>query len=376
MEKRLDLVSSIHSALKSVPVVALLGPRQSGKTTLARMIAKGHRVHFFDLEDPTDLSRLDSPKLALQDLEGLVVIDEIQRRPELFPVLRVLVDRPKSKTRFLILGSASQHLIRQSTETLAGRIRYIEISPFSIFEIKDSETLWERGGFPRSYLAKTKKESWSWRQSYVQTFLEKDIPQLGITIPALTLRKFWMMLAHYHGNIFNASEIGRSLQITNKQIQRYLDILSGTFMMRQLPPWHENLDKRQVKSPKIYFRDSGIFHYLSGITDLKALHSHPKLGASWEGFALENVIRKRLTDSENFYFWATHSQAELDLLWVRGNERIGFEFKHTDSPKITKSMLIAMQDLKLSKLFIVIPGRHDFLLKNKIRVVGLEDLNF
>lgn len=375
-QDRSDHLNNIKAALRTHSVVALLGPRQCGKTTLARMYSKNISVHFFDLEDPTDLSRLDDPKLALQDLEGLIVIDEIQRKPDLFTVLRVLVDRPKNRARFLILGSASRDLIHQSTETLAGRIRYLEIAPFSTLEVSDHQKLWDRGGFPRSYLAKSKKDSWIWRQSYVQTFLEKDIPQLGINIPAVTLRKFWMMLAHYHGNIFNASEIGRSLQITNKPIQRYLDILSGTFMIRQLAPWHENISKRQVKSPKIYFRDSGIFHYFAGISDFQALQSHPKLGASWEGFALENIIQKRLTESENFYYWATQSHAEIDLLWMRGRERIGFEFKYTDSPKVTKSMLIAMEDLKLSKLYVVVPGRHDFPLKSKIKVVGLEDLSF
>lgn len=371
---RKTYLNEMRDAFRTHSVLALLGPRQCGKTTLARMFAKNKTHVFFDLENPTDLANLSNPKLALEDLKGLIVIDEIQRRPDLFPVLRALVDRSKKNTRFLILGSASRDLIKQGSETLAGRIRYIELSPFSKFEVKDSQKLWVQGGFPSSYLAKSSKDSWQWRQSYIQTFLEKDIPQLGITIPANTLRRFWMMLAHYHGNLFNASEIGQSLQITDKPIRRYLDILTGTFMVRQLQPWFENIGKRQIKSPKIYIRDTGILHYLLGVMNRKDLTSHPKLGFSWEGFALETVMRATPAESENFYFWATQSRAELDLLWVRGNRRIGFEFKFTDSPKITKSMTIALEDLKLSQMIIIIPGKHAFKLNQKITVMGLDNM--
>lgn len=375
MIERPYYLAAIDSAFKSQKVVAFLGPRQCGKTTLARNYSLSKRAAFFDLEDVTDLAKLEAPKLALEPLEGLVIIDEIQRRPDLFPTLRVLADRPKSKARFLILGSASRELIKQSSETLAGRIQYIELTPFSLFEVDNVKRLWERGGFPKSFLAQSAGQSWKWRESFVRTFLEQDIPQLGIRIPSQTLRRFWTMLAHYHGQTFNASEIGRSLQITDKPMQRYLDILTGTFMIRQLQPWHENLGKRQVKSPKIYFRDSGLFHYLMGLPHIKSLQSHPKLGASWEGFALESVIRESHDDPLNFYFWATQGHSELDLFWIQGSKRVGFEFKYTDAPKVTKSMEIAIQDLGLSKIWVIIPGKHQFKLRPKIQVLGLENIS-
>lgn len=369
--KRLKIIQQIDAIFEIHSVCAILGPRQCGKSTLANMYATAHPVvHFFDLEDPTDLARLSNPKLALQELDGLIIIDEIQRIPELFPVIRVLVDKHKKK--FLILGSASRDLIHQSSETLAGRISYIELTPFSLTETLEFKNLWLRGGFPLSYLATTDKSSLLWRKSYIMTFLERDIPNLGIKIPAETMRRFWMMLTHVHGNIFNASELGRSLGYSDTTIKYYLDILVGTFMVRRLSPWFENINKRQVKSPKIYLRDSGILHALIGINNYDELITNPKLGASWEGLAIEEIIRYHGADADNCYFWATHNSAELDLLIVNGDKKMGFEVKYTDSPKVTKSMQIALHDLKLDSLVVIIPGKYNFLLTEQIRVIGLE----
>lgn len=369
--QRNQYLNAIDEAFSVNPICAILGPRQCGKSTLANMYASTKQeVHVFDLEDQTDLARLANPKLALAELKGLIIIDEIQKQPDLFPILRVLVD--KFKQQFLILGSASVELIRQSSESLAGRISYIELTPFSAIEIKDINTLWVRGGFPRSYLAKTNVISNAWRKAYISTFLERDIPNLGINVPTATMRRFWMMLAHVHGNLFNASEIGRSLGYSDTTIKRYLDILVGTFMIRRLNPWFENISKRQVKSPKIYFRDSGILHTLMGINDYQSLNTNPKLGALWEGFALEEVIRYHRVDQDACYFWATHNNAELDLLIVIDGKKYGFEFKFTDSPKITPSMQIALQDLNLEYLTVITPGMQSFLLSETIKVIGLE----
>lgn len=362
---QIDFQFSIHS------VCALLGPRQVGKTTLARKYSQKHpEVHFFDLENPIDLGRLENPMLALTSIEAdLIVIDEIQRRPELFPVLRVLVDEKPRK--FLILGSASRDLLKQSSETLAGRIGYIELPPFSITETKEDKKLWLRGGFPRSYLASTYEQSYAWRHSYIATFLERDIPSLGFNIPPLLMRKLWMMVAHYHGQILNASDIGNSLSLSHHTIKKYIDILAGTFMIRLLPPWFENISKRQVKSPKIYVRDSGLLHALFGIQNEKELYVNPKLGASWEGFALEEIIKEYHATNEECYFWATQGGAELDLLIIKNGKRIGFEFKHTDVPKVTPSMRIALETLKLDHLYAVFPyTRHPFPLAEKITARG------
>ena len=365
---RLDQAFSIS------PIVAILGPRQCGKTTLARQYLEhqGTRTTFFDLEDVTDLARLDTPKLALQNLEGIVVIDEIQRRPELFPTLRVLADRPNAVAKFLILGSASRDLIRQSSETLAGRITSLELSPFSISETGQTEKLWLRGGFPRSFLADTEEQSVGWRRSYISTYLERDVPQLGIRVPAVALRRFWMMLAHYHSQVFNASEIAKSLGVSDKTVRHYLDILSGTFMVRQLQPWFENLKKRQIKASKIYFKDSGIFHSLIGIEDAAMLTRHPKLGASWEGFALEEVARKLDLLPEEIFFWGVHGLAELDLFAIRKGRRLGFEIKYTDAPRVTASIRTAIDALKLDEMTIVFPGTADFDLGHGVRARGLE----
>lgn len=372
--KRDLYLKEIDARFRVHPVTALLGPRQVGKTTLARMyLETNHKESvFFDLENPMDLARLEQPMLAFSRAQGtLIVIDEIQRRPDLFPILRVLVDQEKGKRKYLILGSASRDLIRQSSETLAGRIGYLELTPFSLVEVDDRDRLWLRGGYPRSYLASTDSDSYLWRQSYVTTFLEMDIPNLGIQIPPQQLRRFWLMLAHYHGQIFNASELGRSFGVSDHTIKRYLDILVGTFMVRLLQPWHENLAKRQVKSPKIYLRDSGILNALLGIGDRSMLDVYPKLGALWEGFALEEITRRYQASPQECYFWATQGGAELDLLIIKDGKRIGFEFKYVDQPKITPSMRIASADLKLDHLYVVFPGTGEFPLDETITALGL-----
>jgi hypothetical protein len=380
--QRQQFISRISDYFQVAKVVALLGPRQSGKTTLARQFAASgvtrfnEALNYFDLEDPAQLERLATPRLALENLTGLVVIDEIQHRPDLFPILRVLTDRERNPAQFLVLGSASRDLIRQGSETLAGRIGFVEVTPFSLEETgsEATDTLWLRGGFPLSFLATSDEASWLWRESYLKTFLERDIPSLGIQIPAATLRRFWMMLAHYQGQQFNASELGKSLGVADTTVRRYLDILTGTFMVRCLTPWFENIKKRQIKTPKIYFRDSGILHRLLGIPGLEQMVTHPKLGASWEGFALEQVIRASGVGEEDTYYWGVHNQAELDLLLFRKGQRLGFEVKYTDTPKLTASQRTAIEHLKLDSLMIVCPGTASYPLAEKIQVRGLGHL--
>ncbi len=369
-------LEQIKKAYRTHPIVAILGPRQCGKTTLSRLFIDEHQgpSHTFDLEDPADVEILKNPKTVLDPLDGLIILDEVQRVPDLFTTLRVLADQPDANRKFLILGSASKDLLRQSSESLAGRIAYIELPPFSLFEASDAQKLWIRGGFPKSYLAEKLDDSIYWRKQYVATFLERDIPNLGIQIPPSSLRRFWMMLAHYHGQVFNASEIGQSLGISDTTVRQYLDILSGTFMVRQLTPWLVNTKKRQVKTPKIYFRDSGIFHTLSGITDYKALLHHPKLGASWEGFALEEIIRYNRADPEDCFFWGVHNQGELDLLIAKDGKKLGFEFKYSDAPKLTQSMKTALQELELDSLEIIYPGKKDYELAPNIKVKSLDSI--
>jgi uncharacterized protein len=376
---RKHFIERILDQLQVAKVVALLGPRQSGKTTLARQFAASgaepfyQDLNYFDLEDPAHLERLATPKLALGQLVGLVVIDEIQHRPDLFPILRVLADRENNPARFLVLGSASRDLIRQGAETLAGRIAFVEVTPFSLVETgpDSTDTLWLRGGFPPSFLAASGESSWLWREAYVKTFLERDIPALGIQIPAATLRRFWMMLAHYHGQQFNASELGKSLGTADTTVTRYLDLLTGTFMVRRLTPWFENIKKRQLKTPKIYFRDSGILHRLLGMASMEQMVTHPKLGASWEGFALEQVIRASGVSEEEVYYWGVHNQAELDLLLFRNGKRLGFEVKYTDTPKVSSSQRAALETLRLDSLTIVCPGSANYPLDDRIQVRGL-----
>lgn len=373
--KRERYFQAIEQQFKIHSVCALLGPRQVGKTTLARMYVDKYfadKVAFFDLENPLDLARLENPMLTFSAItEPIIVIDEVQLRPDLFTILRVVVDELPNNRKFLILGSASRDLIKQSSETLAGRIGYVELPPFSLFEVDDVSKLWLRGGFPRSYLAQNDNDSYVWRQEYIRTFLERDIPNLGFSIPPAQLRRFWIMLAHYHGQTINFSEIARSLMISDNTVRKYLDILVGTFMIRILLPWFENIAKRQVKSPKMYFRDSGIFHALLGLSTKEQLETYPKLGASWEGFALEEIIRFLQGSQEEFFFWATQADAELDLLLFTKGKRLGFEFKYTDAPKTTKSMHSALNDLALDRLFIIYPGDQVFPLTEKITACGL-----
>jgi uncharacterized protein len=366
--------SAIKSALRRSRVVVLSGPRQSGKTTLAREFLDEESINYFDLEDPTSLARLDEPMTALQGLEGLVVIDEIQRRPDLFPVLRVLADRKNAPARFLILGSASGDLLRQSSESLAGRIERIQLGGFSIPELgTDSlDKLWLRGGFPLSYLAQTEQDSIAWRKSFAQTLLERDLPQWGVRVPAATLQRFWTMLAHYHAQTWNSAEPARALGVSQTATLHYLDLLTDAFMIRQLQPWHANLKKRQVKAPKLYVRDSGLLHSLLGIETPKALHTHPKLGASWEGFAIEQILANEAHDEA--YFWATHQGAEIDLILRRGDKLFGVEFKRADAPRITPSIRIALDDLKLERVAIIYPGVKRYPLSDKVEAVPLAQL--
>lgn len=364
-------IEQIRDALRRSRVVALLGPRQCGKTTLARQFVPVESLNYFDLEDPVSLARLVQPDSALRPLQGLVVIDEIQHRPELFPLLRVLADRQPLPARFLILGSASPELLKQSSESLAGRLETIAIEGFSLSDVgaKAQSKHWVRGGFPLSYTAPREVDSASWRRQFLQTFLERDIPQLGIQIPALALRRFWTMLAHYHAQIWNGAELARALAVSEATVRRYLDLMTGVFMLRQLPPWFENLGKRQVKAPKVYVRDSGLLHSLLGIPDLRSLEFHPKVGASWEGYAVEEVLKALRPDDA--YFWATHQGAELDLLLFKQGYRLGVECKRMDAPTMTPSMRIALEDLKLDRLLVVYPGTIRYPISDKVEAIPL-----
>lgn len=377
MLRRTLHLDRVKQLLKQFPVVAILGARQVGKTTLAGEVQRGWKQrHAFDLESPADLGRLADPDLALRPLKGLVVLDEIQRKPDLFPLLRVLADRRPIRTRFLILGSASPEMLRQGNESLAGRIAYYPLDGFSLQEVgvANHEKLWLRGGFPDSYLASSNPRSVAWRQQFVSTFLERDIPQLGIQVGAATLRRFWTMLAHYHGQVWNASEFGRSFGVADNTVRNYLDILTSAFVVRQLQPWHENLKKRQVKSPKVYLSDSGILHSLLGLNNKADVEAYPKLGASWEGFVIAQVVSRLYVQPQECFFWATHAGAELDFLVVRGKKRWGFEVKRTSAPAITPSMRTAMTDLKLQRLFVVHAGQHSFDMAKNIRAIALPHL--
>jgi len=374
MIPRPEPIRQIESSFKVHPVTALLGPRQCGKTTLARFIAGQEPATFFDLENPIDIQRLTAPMQALKDLSGLVILDEIQRKPKLFELLRVLVDRPGQDARFLILGSASPGMIKGASESLAGRIGFVDLGGFNLWEVDDQlrNHLWMRGGFPRAFLADSEADSNHWRENFIRTFLERDIPQLGITIAAETLRRFWTMVAHYHGQVWNAAEFARALGTAQNTARRYLDILSGAYMVRVLPPWFENLKKRQVKSPKIYLRDSGLMHSLLQIPTLSDLQGHPKIGASWEGFALEQIIHA--FNTRDAYFWSTHAGAELDLMITVNGKRHGFEFKYADAPGTNRSMRIAIEDLSLKHLWIIYPGNQTYSLDSKITVIPLETI--
>ncbi len=374
MIERSALRDRVLQALGRSPVVAILGPRQCGKTTLAREVARGRRSDTFDLEDAADRDRLGNPRLALEGASGLVVIDEVQRRPELFETLRVLVDRPGRRARFLLLGSASLDLVRGVSESLAGRIAFVDIGGFDLGEVGAirHRRLWLRGAFPRAYLATSDSRSMAWRADFVRTFLERDLSRLGIGISPESLERFWNMVAHFHGGIWNAADFARSLGTSEPTARRYLDVLGGTFLVRILPPWHENIAKRQVKAPKVYLRDSGLLHTLLGLETFRELTRHSKLGASWEGFALEQVLS--VAGQTEAYFWGTHAGAELDLLLHRRGRRWGFEMKYSDVPQVTRSMRIAMEDLRLERLWIVHPGAKSYPLDRGIEALGIADV--
>ena len=363
---------TIDARLGANPAVVLLGPRQCGKTTLARQLARQHATDaWFDLENPADLARLEQPVLALSSLRGLVVIDEVQRRPELFPVLRMLLDRKPVRTRFLLLGSAAPELLRQKSETLAGRIATVEMSGFTLGELgpRDASRLWLRGGFPRALLGRSERESLLWREDFVRTFLERDLAQLGVRVPAPTMRRFWMMLAHYSGGIWNGSEIGRSLGEAHTTVRRHLETLAGALVVRVLEPWFENIGKRQTKAPKVYVRDSGLLHALLGIGNQRDLEGHPKVGGSWEGFVIEQLLARHAHTAA--YYWRTQAGAELDLLLFVGNKRVGIEIKRADAPRMTPSMGSALDDLQLDRLFVVYPGSTRYALARNVEAISL-----
>lgn len=376
--QRHEWTRRVLDRLSANPVVALLGARQVGKTTLAAQVArawKGPSTRF-DLENPEHLRWLEEPLAALEPFRGLVVLDEVQRRPDLFPVLRVLADRPRRPARFLVLGSASPDLLRQSSESLAGRIHYLQVTGFGLDEVGTSKLgrLWLRGRFPRAYLARSDAESFQWRKDFVQTFLERDLAQLGFRTPSSTLFRFWSMLAHYHATLWNGSELARAFGVSEHAVRHYLDVLGSTFMLRVLPPWHNNLGKRLVKSPKVYVSDSGLVHALLGLRTRDDLTHHPKVGASWEGFVLEELVRHLGAKSDECFFWRTHQGAELDLLVVRGSTRRGFEIKHSRSPELTRSLSIARADLRLDRIDVVHAGSETYTLGRGIRAVAAADM--
>ncbi len=371
MLQRPQLLARLRAGLRTRPAVALLGPRQCGKTTVARQLAGTSKSTYFDLENPIDLARLSEPMTALEALRGLIVIDEVQRHPDLFPILRVLSDRKPIRARFLILGSASPELLRQSSETLAGRVAIVEMAGFTLEEVNrpDLDRLWLRGGFPRSFLARTEAASTAWREDFIRTFLERDLAQLGVQVPSGTMRRFWTMTAHCSGGIWNGSEIGRSLGEAHTTVRRHLDTLSGALVVRVLEPWFENVGKRLVKSPKVYIRDSGLLHTLLGVGDRRQLDGHPKVGGSWEGFIIEQLLAA--LPKAKAYYWRTQAGAELDLLLFLNGRRIGIEIKRADAPKMTPSMGSALEDLNLHRLWVVYPGSVRYTLRPKVEVMSL-----
>ena len=374
MINRPKYLEKLSTGIRRSPITALLGPRQCGKTTLARFFASDKNAVYFDLESQPDLNRLQNPELVLSSLSGLVVIDEIQVLPQLFNVLRVVVDRPGNEAKFVILGSASPHIIKNVSETLAGRVEFIELNSLNLWDvgIECKEKLWIRGGFPPSFLAGSDEDSIAWREGFIKTFLERDIPQMGISIPSAAMRRFWTMLANYHGQIWNASDFARSMGLSDKTVRSYLDILTGTYMIRQLQPWYENIKKRQVKAPKIYLRDAGLLHNLLNLPDLHTLRAHPRIGASWEGFCIEQIVQ--VVEPQQAYFWSTHSGPEIDLFFIHHSKRYGVEIKFSETPKITKSLLAAIHDLKLEHAWIVYPGKEQYPVHEKITVIPLKNI--
>lgn len=372
MIHRTSRIRRIEQALQRSPVVLLSGPRQCGKTTIAREFVSLHTLNYFDCEDPRSLARLDEPMTALSDLRGIVLIDEVQRRPDLFPVLRVLADRHDAEATFLVLGSASGSLLRQTSESLAGRLELVAMQGFVLGEIEESDTdkLWLRGGFPRSFLAANDDDSWMWRKQFVTTLMERDLPSWGVRVASSTLMRFWQMIAHYHGQIWNAAEIARSMGLSEPTVRSYLDIMTDALIVRQLQPYHVNIGKRQVKSPKIYVRDSGLLHQLLGIRTQYDLLHHPKLGASWEGWIIENILSNIEPDA--YWFWATHAGAEIDLVVELHGKRIGIECKRTDNPRITPSVRQAFSDLKLDEVIIVYSGPTIFPLAPNVHAMPVQ----
>ena len=371
MIAREDHLTRVRLLLREFPVVALLGARQVGKTTLARQLAEAHHdpVSWFDLEDPADLARLEDPGLELRPLQGLVVLDEIHRLPGVFELLRVLVDRPGPPARFLVLGSASPELLRQTSESLAGRVAFHELDGFNLTEVDDLQNLWLRGGFPRSYLAQSEAASRRWRDAFVRTLLSRDLPGLGNTIPSPTLSRFWTMLAHWHGQVWNGAEFGRAFGVAHTTVRRYLDLLTSVFVVRQLQPWFENISKRQVRSPKVYIADSGILHALLGLTSRTDVVSHPKVGASWEGFVIQQIAHLMGAAPDRCFHWSTHAGAELDLLVIDGARRHGFEIKRSEAPRLTRSMRSAMETLNLGRLDVIHAGTSRYRLTSRIEAV-------
>lgn len=374
MIPRIALLARIRAALRRSTIVVLTGPRQSGKTTLARELLHEDSPGYLDLEDPLALARLDEPRTTLEPLRGLVVIDEVQRRPDLFPLLRVLADRRDQPARFLILGSASGELLRQSSESLAGRMERIDIGGFTLEEVgaEQVDALWQRGGFPRAWLAASDVDSLAWRQQFIQALLERDLPQWGVRVPATALLRFWTMLAHYHGQTWNAAGTAQAMGVSPATTRHYLDLLSDALMIRQLQPWHANIGKRQIKSPKIYLRDSGLLHQLLGLQSGKAILSHPRAGASWEGFAIEQVLAAEPHDEAAF--WGTHQGAEIDLLLRRGDRLYGIECKRADAPKLTPSIRMAFEDLGLERVAVIYPGAKRLALAERVELVPIATL--
>ena len=373
---RTDALKRLRLLLREYPVVALLGARQVGKTTLARQLAaKCATTTWFDLEDPADLARLDDPGLELRPLKGLVVLDEIHRLPDIFPLLRVLADRPGTPARFLVLGSASPELLRQTSETLAGRVAFCRLDGFTTNEVDDVDRLWVRGGFPRSYLARSEAASVRWRYNFVDTFLSRDVPDLGGSVPPAPLRRFWTMLAHWHGQTWNGAEFGRAFGVAHTTVRRYLDLMTSLFVVRQLPPWFENISKRQVRSPKVYVADSGILHSLLGLPSRDAIVSHPKVGASWEGFVVSQVIERLAARPEQCFHWSTHSGAELDLLIVASERRLGFEVKRAEAPTLTPSMRSSFATLKLDAMDVIHAGTQRYQLAKSIRALPVAEID-
>jgi len=365
----------IKKALDRSRAVALLGPRQCGKTTLARQFVDIHSPNYFDLEDSSTLIGFEDPKTALEHLKGVVVIDEVQRRPDVFPIFRVLLDRVPLPAKFLILGSASPDLLSQSSESLAGRLELIEMEGFGLSEVgqKKQMCLWSRGGFPLSFLAKNDEDSLTWRVNFIRTFLERDLREAqGLDVPVVTLHKFWIMLAHSHGQIWNASPFASSLGLTHPTVRKYLDILTGLFVIRQLQPWYANIKKRQVKSPKVYIRDTGLLHALIGINSEQELPRHPVCGASWEGFVIEEIIRS--VEPHDVYYWATHQGAEIDLIFNKGGRMYGVEIKRQDAPTMTKSIQTALECLDIERIAVIYPGKRRYSVHKKVDVVPFDEI--